>query len=205
LSLRFVKQYVVAVVAVAFLVLVVAIGAGLGYLGRHTLKEQQILETNGPQETYAKVLESGVKGRTLVVFDKHAGISERDYRSRGLGVVTSAGTTAPIDAANVVSQLAYAKTVRNVLVVLPEPVWTKLNKDWGTHWDSFPSAAGFMRRNGGVPITFTSADGLELPRGEKVVVLIADEERGSYPAATLEQWTDPSVADLVIVDKRQTR
>jgi hypothetical protein len=203
--LRFLKQHVVAVVAVALLFLVVALGAGLGLLGRHSLNAQQTFETSGPQDTYAKVIESGVKGRTLVVFDEHSGISERDYRARELDFVASAGTTPPIDAANVVSQMAYAGAVRKVILVFPEPVWAQLNKDWGTYWDAFPGPTGFTRRNDGMPVTFTSPEKVDLLRGEKVVVLIADGVRGSFPAATLQQWTDPAVADLVIVERRQTR
>ena len=203
--LRALKQHVSAMVAVALLLSVVAVAAGLGYAGRHSLSEQQTFETDGPQETYAKLTASGVKGRTLVVFGEHSGISDRDYRYRRMEAKASAGTTAPIDAANVVSQIVYSRAARNVIVVVPQSVWTALSEDWATHWDSFPSAMGFTRRVDGVPVTFTTADKLELLRGEKVVVIISMADRGSYPAETLQRWTAPDVADLVVIEGGQSR
>jgi len=171
----------------------------------HSLKEQQTIETSGAQETYAKVIESGVKGRTLVVFDRHSGFSARDYRYRGMGAEASAGTTAPIDAANMVSQLAHAGAVRSVIVIVPESVWGDLFKTYGKRWDSFTSAAGFISRRNGVPVLCTTSDKVKSLRGEKAVVLILGENRGSYSAATLQKWTDPAVSDLVLIQRGRTK
>lgn len=193
------KEHPAAVVAIALLLVTVAVAAGVGLAGRSGLPTQQKFETANAFESYTKITGTGVKGRTLVVFDKHSGISERDYRYRRVGMDASAGTTPPVDVTNMVSELAYSGAVRAVTVVLPDAEWPALSEHWMTHWDSFPSPIGFERRYFGVPITFTTAGKLGSPIGERSVVFVEGQQQGSYPAELLEKWTSPQSADVVVI------
>jgi hypothetical protein len=186
--------------AVALLAVVVLTAVVLGTTGRHAAAGSGQLRAKVHlwEQAYRMLLDSGARGRTLVVLDAHGDVSERDYRYRSELASGAQLPLRPVDETNIVSSLVRAGVARRALIRLPEDRWKELAPSFGKEWDVFHTRSGIMRRLGGAPITYGSVLTPTDLGGEKVIVLVNERVRARFPTDLIDRYTSPAVADAVL-------
>ncbi len=197
---RIFEEHTVALVAVSLLILVLATAVVLGATGRRATSTptQLTVNTTPWDQAYRELLASGARGRTVVLFDLHGDISERDYGLRSKSASDVGLPSEPVDATNIASALIRAGVARRVFVMLPADDWRQLRDGFGQQWGVFPVGPRLMRRMNGAPVVFGDAGAPLDLRGEKALVIIKNSARASFPSDVIDRWTNPEAADVVV-------
>lgn len=187
--------------ATALLVVATTTAVAVGYGGRHFVhgSAQVTFSTSSSSELYNRLLNTGVRGRTLVLFDREVAVSERDYRFRGMMPASAGLPLEPVDITNETAWFMRSGIARRVFVVLPRDRFDERAPLLSDAWNVFVVKGGFERRMEGTPVIYTNGDevGTLGLGGEKAVVVVNSSEAASYDPALLAYWTAPDRADVV--------
>jgi hypothetical protein len=193
------RPFIGPAVALALLAVVVVATQVVGVSARSApAPQQRVYEVADAREGFARIQELNPHGRVFVLLDKSPRVSSKVYVGRIAATLSGREASLPVTPDNFTSTLITAGMVRGAYQVVATPAWAEIAQSLASKWEALPDGPGFVRRVFGAPIYTLPETAMPAP-DEKVIVWIPRSVASTYDPAFIKRVTDPSFADVVIV------
>ena len=192
-SARARRSLVALLVCAALLVALLATMQVLGKRGRNYLAGQKRVAVPTAQGAYDAFVDSGVRGRVLVVFDKTSHLNSFSTAS-AQDSFRQGDIRVDVPSSDLVALLIHSGMVREAYVVFPENEWARASKSL-TEQGALVKGSSFESWLPGAHVTLSTTPPT---LSEKAVVYVNAASASEYAPGVVDSLTMPAASDLVV-------